>query len=408
MKAAALHHRFRSGGTEPPEGCKLVGRQTARVAAFRNRSVTPPIEAPMNQTARLTAQALALLVAVGAQTAVADEGPTWKFSGFGTVGAVIADTDEAQFHSSTLQSSGAGRSPDLGVDSRLGLQGNVKFNDTFSAAGQLLTSEREGLTAQAEWLYGEASIAPWLKLRVGRMVLPVFLVSDSRNVGYATHWVRAPIEVYGLYPASAFDGAQAQVQADWGDTHLTVQASAGRSNVDIHASATKVDAKLKNLYSLNLVVERGNWTLRLGDTESRNTELEGLGLPPFDDSFRGVGVGYDNGKLLVQAEYVARRTSNDGLLDMDGYYATVGYRVGAWTPYGTIGRYEPGRSSLLTGTDTRSLAAGVRWDVFRNVALKAQVESTQNNGLNFVNTTPAFDARAAKVNVFTLLVDFVF
>jgi hypothetical protein len=362
----------------------------------------------MNLTARLTAQVFALLVAVSAQTAHAAEGPTWKFSGFGTVGGVIADTGEAQFHSNTLQSSGAGRSLDLGVDSRLGLQANVKFNDTFSAVGQLLTSEREGVKTKAEWLYGEASAAPWLKLRLGRMVLPVFLVSDSRNVGYATHWVRAPIEVYGLYPASAFDGAQVQVQTDWGDTHFTVQASVGRSEVDIHASATKVDAKLKNLYSLNLVVERGNWTLRLGDTESRNTELAELGLLPFDDSFRGVGVGYDNGKLLVQAEYVARRTSNNGLLDMDGYYATVGYRMGAWTPYGTIGRYEPSRSILLNGTDTRSLAAGVRWDAFRNVALKAQFESTQNNGLNFVNTSPAFDARASKVNVFTLVVDFVF
>jgi hypothetical protein len=361
----------------------------------------------MNRTIRLAAQVLALLAGASAQGAGAEE-PSWRFSGFGTVGAVMTDTDKARFHSNTRQSSGAGKSPDLGVDSRLGLQANLKFNDTFSAVGQLLTSERDGVKAQAEWLYGEASVTSWLKLRVGRMVLPVFLVSDSRNVGYAAHWVRAPIEVYGLYPASSFDGAQAQLQTDWGDTHLTLQGSVGRSEVDIYASATRLNADLKNLYSLNLVVERGNWTLRLGDTESRNTELSGLGLPPFDDSFRGAGIGYDNGKLLVQAEYVTRRTSNDGALDMNGYYATLGYRVGAWTPYGTFSRFEP-KGMLLGGSpSTRTLAAGVRWDAFRNLALKAQVESVQNNGLNFVDSTPGFATVAGKVSVFTLLVDFVF
>jgi hypothetical protein len=361
----------------------------------------------MNRTVRLAAQVLALLAAAGAQGARA-EGPNWTFSGFGTVGAVMTDTDQAEFHSSTRQSSGARKSPDLGVDSRLGLQANVRFNETFSAVGQLLAEQRDGVKAQAEWLYGEANVTSWLKLRVGRMVLPVFLVSDSRNVGYAAHWVRAPIEVYGLYPASSFDGGQAQIRTDWGNTHVTLQGSVGRSKVDAHAYGTTLNAELKNLYSLNLVVERGNWTMRLGDTEARNAELKGLGVPPFDDSFLGAGVGYDNGKLLVQAEYVRRRTTNGGLLDMNGYYATVGYRVGAWTPYGTVGRFEPKGMLLGVSPSTRSLAAGLRWDAFRNVALKAQVESVQNNGLNFVNASPGFSATAGKVKVFTLLVDFVF
>jgi hypothetical protein len=63
---------------------------------------------------------------------------------------------------------------------------------------------------------------------------------------------------------------------------------------------------------------------------------------------------------------------------------------------------------LGASPSTRTVAAGLRWDAFRNVALKAQFESAQNNGLNFVQTTPAFEGRAGKVNVLTLLVDFVF
>jgi hypothetical protein len=333
------------------------------------------------------------------------------FSAFGTFGAVVTDNDEVRFHSSTRQARGAGTSPSLGVDSRLGLQANATLNSTFSAVGQLLVSRRDdGLKAQAEWLYGQAEVAPWLKLRVGRMVLPVFLVSDSRNVGYATHWVRAPSEVYGLYPASAFDGGQAQFQSDWGNTHITLQASVGTSKVDVYAFGSRSSEDLKNLYSLNLVVERGNWTFRLGDTEGRNTEISGpsVSLPAYTDSFRGAGIAYDDGKTLVQAEYVIRRTSNDSALDMDGYYVTAGYRLGAWTPYVTYSHYEP-KGTLLTGLpSTRTMAAGLRWDAMRNVAVKTQIESTQNNGLNFINPGPESVPLARKVNMFTLLVDFVF
>ena len=102
------------------------------------------------------------------------------------------------------------------------------------------------------------------------------------------------------------------------------------------------------------------------------------------------------------------RSSSIAALDMNGYYATVGYRLGAWTPYGTISRYERRGLLLIGKSRTRSLAAGLRWDAFRNVAIKAQFESAQSNEFNFVNPTPVFDASALKVNVFTLLVDFVF
>ena len=365
----------------------------------------------MYRMIRSTLFLVALAWAAGVHGEQPDEGIGWRFSGFGTAGAVVTDTDEIRFHSSTRQSHGAGTSPSLGVDSRLGLQANATFNETFSAVGQVLASRLDGgATAQAEWLYGQANVAPWLKLRVGRMVLPVFLVSDSRNVGYAAHWVRAPSEVYGLYPASAFDGGQAEIRTGWRDTHVTLQASAGTSKVDVHAFGFSSTEDLNNLYSLNLLVEHGDWTFRLGDTEGRNTEFTGNGfsLPAFTDSFRGAGIAYDNGRILAQAEYVIRRTSNDGGLDMDGYYVTAGFRHGAWTPYATYSHYDPKGGLLFGQSSTRTFAAGLRWDAGRNVAVKAQVESTQNNGLNFVNPSPESVPGAQKVNMFTLLVDFVF
>ncbi|MDB5817442.1 MAG: hypothetical protein JWQ11_1082, partial [Rhizobacter sp.] len=121
-----------------------------------------------------------------------------------------------------------------------------------------------------------------------------------------------------------------------------------------------------------------------------------------------IGASYDDGKLLVQGEYVLRRTSGGGMLDMTGYYATAGYRLGPYTPYVIASRYQFKGTILPNQSGRRTLAAGVRWDAIKDVAFKLQLESVQNNGLNFVNASPAFNVGDRKVNVVTLLADFVF
>lgn len=358
---------------------------------------------------------LFLLVAICSPIAVtAAHGsplPFWSTSGFGTLGLVATDTDDARFRASPRQTVGAGREPNPGIDSRLGLQETVHVNEVVSAVGQLLDSQRDGnIRPQVEWLFAQADVSPWLELRAGRMVLPVFLVSDSRNVGYASHWVRPPSEVYALYPASAFDGAQAQIRAEWGSTHLTVQASAGTSKVDFVGFGQPLNVEFKRLYSLNVIVEQGPWTLRIGDTEALHTKLNNFPLPlaPFTDAFRGMGLIYDNGKVLLQAEVVSRHTDHGGLLNMDGYYVTAGYRMTSWTPYATYSRFMPDGALLTPLPNTRTVAAGLRWDAFHNVALKAQIESAQSNPFNFSSAAPSFSVSSRKANVFTLLSDFVF
>lgn len=355
--------------------------------------------------------ALALLGAVSTGTARGEDRTIWKFSGFGTVGAVVNSTNEAQFRSGPRQSRGATRSPDFGVDSRLGLQGTANFNDTYSAVGQVLTSRRDGSDRpRVEWLFAQASATPWLDVRIGRMVLPVFMISDSRNVGYSTHWVRAPSEVYGTFAMTSYDGVQAQVRTDWNSTHLVVQASTGNSTANLFVFGSKLDLTSKALHSLNLVVEHGNWMFRVGDTIVRGSELKNAPvlLPPVTDRFSGVGLSYDNGTSLLQTEYVMRRQSNGGPYDSSSYYVTTGHRLGAWMPYLTFSHFEPKGSLLTDQSVSRSRAAGVRWDAFRNVAFKAQFESVPYNSLNLVGESAGFAAGASKAHALTLLADFVF
>jgi hypothetical protein len=352
-----------------------------------------------------------LEIVTTAVMAAPSESLTWKFSGFATLGAVSSRSQEAEFRANPQEYRGARQAPDVDVDSRLGLQESVQWGSDLSAVGQVLVSQREGREKpRIQWLFLQANTTPWLQLRAGRMVLPVFLLSDSRSVGYAAHWVRPPSEVYSLYPASTFDGAQAQARTDWAGTNLTLQASAGTTQVHVMSFGQAFLVDFKRLYSLNAVAERGSWTFRLGGTAAVQATLRGFAIPlaPFTDVFRGAGAIYDDGRLLVQAEYVTRRTSQGGFLDMDGDYLTAGYHVGSYTPYATYSHFRPRGSLLASLPHTRTVAAGVRLDAWRNVALKAQIESAQNNPFNFANEPVAFQQERHQVSVLTLLADVVF
>lgn len=360
-----------------------------------------------NPTLSIFVKTLASIAACSSIAAHADDGSSWKFSGFGTLGAVVSSTDQAEFRSSYRQSRGADESPDLGVDSRLGLQANAKFNETFSAVGQVLASRRDGSDKPVvEWLFGQAAVTPWLDLRAGRMVLPVFLFSDTRSVGFAQHWVRAPQEAYALYPPSSFDGGMVQLHSSVGDVNMNLQVSAGQAEAKMFVSTRKASLSYDKLYSVNLTAERGDWTARVGRTQSPSVQLTNLGpLPQTDDVFSGMGLQYDNGKLLVVSEYLTRRNSAK-LFDSNSYYASAGYRFGSVMPYLTISHIEA-KGTRNVGITGSTQAVGMRWDAMKNVAIKTQLERLKPTS-QYVNYTAPFNANKPKFNVLSVTADFVF
>lgn len=358
---------------------------------------------------RLTILAAATLAC--ATAACAADGPTVKFSGFGTLGAVVTNTDEAQYRTSLRQERGATTSPDLGVDSRLGLQADVAFNETFSAVAQALVSRRDGHDGgQIEWLYGQAKVTSWAKVRAGRMVMPAFMLSDSRNVGYATHWIHAPSEVYASYPPSSFDGAQMSLQGQWQDITFTAQPSYGRTDCGLFfALPSKSTLKYGSLSAINLTAERGDWTLRYSLLVGKDAAIVNPLMTVTTgkhDRFMGLGVQYDNGSLLVLSEFTTRRQSS-GLFDSDAAYLSAGYRFGEWMPYVSTSRFKSKGPGYVYPAADKTNSVGVRWDVAKNMALKYQLEAT-TPAFQFTNVSPAFAAANKRVNVHSVALDFVF
>lgn len=356
---------------------------------------------------KMLGTALLAAATIGAAGSVrADEGLKVKFSGFGTLGGVVTDSDAVQFRSTVRQTRGATKTLDPGVDSRLGAQMDLQVNETFSAVGQLLALRSEGSERpRVEWLFGQAKVTNDVALRAGRMVMPVFLVSDSRNVGYAAHWLRAPTEVYAVYAPSSFDGVQLQWRPRLGDVNFTVQASAGKQTAKVSLGiAGTLD--LHGLRSLNVTAESGNWTWRVGGTVTGGAlTSDTLGvLANLRDRFFGTGVQFDDGQWVWMSEYTVRRQSEGGPFNSKSYYVSGGHRFGAWLPYATYAGFVAQGAFFGDKPDGRTTALGVRWDVASNLALKAQWESTLPS-LQVI-APPTYDNQ--RLQVLSLVADFVF
>jgi len=165
---------------------------------------------------------LALAACVALATAANAE-PTFSFSGYGTLGVVHSDNDQADYLADVFKPNGPGAtrswSPD--VDSRLGAQVSATFTPSLSAVIQVLAQQRydNSYTPVVEWANVKWAITPDASVRLGRMVLPVFMVTDSRRVGYSNPWVRPPVEVYSLVPVTSHDGIDGSFRFAAGSVH---------------------------------------------------------------------------------------------------------------------------------------------------------------------------------------------
>jgi hypothetical protein len=359
-----------------------------------------------------------LLIAGGVAVA-ADSGLNLTLSGYGTLGGTLtSDSSFAYIHDGT-EFTGATRQLDVGLESRLGVQAVVDFGSNWSVTVQELARQRgsDEFSLGTEWLYLQyAPDSDW-KLRLGRVALATFLFSDSREVGYAAPWFRAPNELYGAESNQYLDGVQAQWHHRVGPVGLQLSGSYGDSSADILALGAPVKISATNVYNLAVRLEYRDFVIRVSQTA-----LNLPGVIPLSamltvrytvkDVFDSAGLQYDNGKAIVLGEFARRKENNIPILGVPveatkQWYVAGGWRFGKLTPLLIYGKYETDRSLLTPeAVSNGTWSASLRYDLVRNIALKAEVSRPQeSNGIYWVTADPASSAR---VNVYSFGADFVF
>ncbi|NML28076.1 hypothetical protein [Zoogloea dura] len=393
---------------------------------------------------------IAIQTCAGAALASEVTSPSpFSLSGFGTIGTVRTDKDDRAFRSSITQNSGASTNFDFSVDSVLGLQGSYKFSNTLDVTLQSVVRKDSSGSYDPKLTFAflRAHATPELTIRAGRMRTPFFMYSDSLNLNYASPWVRPPVEVYSLNPFADLDGLDAFYRLPISDMELEVHAYGGRSNLDARESTgnlTSIRGIKASLSASRLTLQanfaKANLALywngpiyaalahQLIATGNGHIvdQIAGSGSPTtfFSTSFQ-----YDNDRLLLIGEYAARTVDRYNSSAI-GWYLTSGYRFGPVTPFVTFARQHQVATDNAANTGNASLdatlrllnavrnkaqtsvAAGMRWDARRNLALKAQLERIQPgpDGLGIFVSNSVMDNLnpGGPVHVLSLTADFVF
>lgn len=398
----------------------------------------------MNKPLRL-AMVSAILAAFCMSSHAAD-GPTFTISGFGTAALTATDTDDAEF-ARYNQASGVRKSPRPGVDSNFGIQGTAKISDalSFTAQGLARKNARDSWGAELSWAFAKYKINEELSVRVGRIGMPIYMISDFRQVGYANTMIRPPAEVYRQVTGDSYDGADVMYQHSFGDTTLTAQVGVGNMNARVPDDNR---IRYKPATSINIVAENGPFTVRFGRVDAKLTfegselldglfatlrrvnmpqVINDLNVTEVDGSFTSLGFTMDYKNFLVQSEYAVRRTDTRVIHDTTSYYTMLGYRYGKITPYyyygnikqdddrtykglpttGPLAALTAGVNGLMKAGLQSTNAVGVRWDFHKSAALKVQVDHVKpRDGAGaFIKAKPGFNDA---VNVYAAGIDFVF
>ena len=400
----------------------------------------------------------AVLFALGGAACAATSAPDWTFSGFGTLGVVHSNERQADYASSSMKASGAGRSAGWSrhVDSKLGGQLDLHLDARWSAVLQVVTEQRLDYSyrPRVEWANLTYQATPELALRVGRIAMPMFIAADYRKVGYAYPWVRPPIEVYSVLPLGSSDGVDLNWRWNGETLRSTTQVLFGRTDLPLYGGA-----RLRGhaIGGLSHTVEQGAFSARASLVRARLSlslfpelfdALDKFGAAGRDLGRRlevedkrasalSVGLHYDPGQWFVTGE--AGSSKVGGYLGSTrSAYLGGGWRQGSLTPYAGYarvwGRRPPGPDSLApdglapyqaavgaklntalaalmrTVPSQSTFSAGLRWDAAPNFAFKLQHECVTTRAGSrgkFINPVPGYQSgRTAQVSSAAL--DFVF
>jgi len=310
-----------------------------------------------------------------------------SWSGFGTLG--YAQTNKPFTYQRFLRDEGS-----FERDTVLGGQVDAQFTPQWSATAQVTLAPSlrhdKGWSVTPTWAFvGWRPTDDWL-VRVGRLRLPLYLHSESLDVGQSHDMVRLPTEMYSIIPSNDINGVGLTKTWPYGDTgEVSLDAYTGRSHTTarlwnrdglpplVPAGANFVDVNVR-ASGLVLTLRDTDLQLRLGVHRAATVRASGEAVPvSFPYVSFGPGIGYyqvdpslpgpgiasvnplRNTIVALGGEYsfgsgwgvsgeFARGFQHGSEVGSDtrGGYLALSRRVGDFTPYASVAALRSSRVSL--------------------------------------------------------------
>ena len=356
-----------------------------------------------------------------AEAAETDQ-PKFTFDGFGSLGVSHSSMHSGDYVLDSSIPKGTSLSEDWssGNDSRIAVHLAANLTPNVSAVLQIVSEYHTPNTYQpeVEWANVKYAFTPDVYIRAGRIALPTFLNSDTRDVGYTYVWIHPPLELYRQLPISHSDGVDAMYRVQIGESVNSIKAILYGENTLERETTTSIS---KDMWGIFDTIEYGQTTAhigyqeRLSATENSQTGITGEWVRNSDLS---LGVQYDPGDWFAISEWIQRESTTK----ISAMYISAGYRVNKFTPYMTYAQNSPGsflpgfpppsaNSIRLANRSQSAVSLGVRWDFMKNADLKVQYDlvklSDDSNGF-LANVPAGVTLYGAKFHVISAVVDFVF
>ena len=413
---------------------------------------TTPKGAILNATTLIRHLLPILLLAAGPVLGEATgQWPALSVRGFGTLGLAHNSNDQAGFIRDVTQPRGPKGDTRWDLDSRLGLQLDLDIGNNLSATVQGISRYNHAGNFDPELAWGFVKFSPddSLDLRAGRLGWDIYMLADSRDVGYSYLWARPPVEYYGPLQFSKINGADLVLRHSLGNGVLWGKLFAGQATGKLSLDArNSVDVAGTDLAGGHINYETGPWLARLGYTRlDLAVDINGPVAPLMDllaqfpevfeaispeDTYHlySVGLMFDEGPLQAQLMLGYQKSEPPGVPDANQGYVSVAYRMGQWTPFATASFANALSSALTpelppglplpagigdsfsanTTPDQTTLSLGARYDLWENIALKVQYDhvNVRSDGRGYMLWREQDSGWDGRAGVFTATLDFVF
>ena len=335
-----------------------------------------------------------------------------RFNGFGTVGFThLGGEDDGRSYGIQGQTNDSWRGDQL---SKFGAQLSYGITDTLGVTVQgTAKAQQDEWKANLEWAYLSLQANDQLMLRAGRLRSPVYMYSESLDVGYSYPWLRLPDEVYSQVQVANYEGIDAVYTVPLSYGSVTFQIAGGQAkNRDYYAYDEQFDIDYGKLFGASVGLATNDFgTLRIGYVEADiktditgtvdatdiglgvNQPLSLLNLNKEKGKFTSIGYQYDNGTWISSNEWTSRLIENDGMEAIDSFYLMGGRRFGDFLPHVTYAQLDDngGRQSSWT--------LGLNYQATPTVVVKGEYKRVDTkNGLDGVFTRSAQEVFDNEVN----------
>jgi len=326
-----------------------------------------------------------LVSAMAASVLFAAKGQAIEFDGFLTAGLAVHDQDNITYLD------GVTKDVSFDNDSKFGLQVTSDISADMKAVAQLLAAGADNNYAMdIEWAYLDYAITDNFSLRGGKVKQPVFLISDYFEVGYAYPWIRPPQEVYRNNPINTIVGMEALYQINFSKVSITLQPYLGSNSEAVPGTGGTVTFNAENFVGMALMANTRSFTFQMSYMQTDvQTIVAADPSSVFNSSgsatLASVGLSWDLNNFVGYTEYVTRDITNDNgnpmealFPDQDGYYVTLGYRIGKYLPHITVANSEyTAFPSGNPGVSQDSITLGLRYELNDSAALKMEYQSIE-------------------------------